>query len=387
MNKLLELHIPNTNVQSSVVPIHWCVHPKVLNWLKENSETEPLLLIVTYPEGGADHHLECRTLVPLKNMMTYIDFRRSGKNNIFAAILFNINSKEFIKKIPLSGFNGFNSYYDEYRLTSEFESNGSYPKWIDKCSAVDLPETYRSTESVYDNETEKFIGGEDKPHAITDIINADLPEGVFAKPPPKWEQTWVNFFFREKEHDQCEFRRRRLLAYTIQPILLLLLILIRCFLAILFLSVGIYVKKPSVIFNPINYSMDDIILGVWAKIPGKPFDNGDDSRTIVNLMILIMVMPLAWIIEILAGYPGIGRMVIAGIVLMIGLFVLICKIPFIAWIDKKLSPSWKRDESLQYLVCDPEKQYFNIKDLPKSRRTFKLRLENIKARVCRPYSR
>jgi len=88
-------------------------------------------------------------------------------------------------------------------------------------------------------------------------LDVDLPEEVFADEPPAWEKNWVNFFFSTKAVDQCDFRKRRLLAYTIQPILIVLMLIVRCIAFLGFLSVGASKLNARPLIHP-NERISDI---------------------------------------------------------------------------------------------------------------------------------
>ena len=53
------------------------------------------------------------------------------------------------------------------------------------------------------------------------VVEFDVPEELFAKPPKtrigKMMWRWVNLWFDEESKDQCVYKKRKLIAFTIQP--------------------------------------------------------------------------------------------------------------------------------------------------------------------------
>ena len=73
---MLELQITDNDVSTGSVQISWCVDAEVLKELADKKVKEPQLVIVVAPEGdNYDLRKEMRKVVPLKDLMTYMEFR------------------------------------------------------------------------------------------------------------------------------------------------------------------------------------------------------------------------------------------------------------------------------------------------------------------------
>ena len=82
---MLKLFIENKELQDSVVPIRWLLDEDTVKRMGENKLTAPLLLLVARGEDGVEH----REVVPLKQLMHYLQLRTSGEIEIFAGVVYS----------------------------------------------------------------------------------------------------------------------------------------------------------------------------------------------------------------------------------------------------------------------------------------------------------
>src|SRR6185295_9161179 len=199
---MIEIFISDTDATSGSVPITWCVSPETLKLLAEQEVRDPQIVICVAPAGEKyAREKEVRKVVALKDLMTYIEFRSSGKNNIWAVVSFR--DPKSAKNLYLSKKDGA---YDSSMLSYD---GTDYSGWLKKTDSQ-----YRDEEAIAQAELEKT-------HMLSTPVTVNVPVECFAKEPSAWEKTWVNHFFRAKSVDQCDFRRRRLFAYLVQPLVLL----------------------------------------------------------------------------------------------------------------------------------------------------------------------
>src|SRR4051812_9369593 len=82
---MLRLSAPNDKQQEACVPVRWCVSKDVLETLEKDNVKEPLLFIsITHNKREVD-----RVLVPLEQMMEYIQLRHAGINTLHAFIVWS----------------------------------------------------------------------------------------------------------------------------------------------------------------------------------------------------------------------------------------------------------------------------------------------------------
>ncbi len=188
-------------VQSASLPVRWCISKEVINVLKERKVVNPYILIVTVADGRE----MTRQLVPMEDTMIYVQFAKPGENTIFAHIVWNADGE-------------FNSLWKTYLRRSE----GRY-----------------YTDVI--NSAGEMFGDQHGPLRIASV-KVIVPKELFAKEPPEWEQRWVNAYFSQPPRDQCEYRKRRLIAYTLQPIWFVIRFILGVLLAILALLLA---KSPE----------------------------------------------------------------------------------------------------------------------------------------------
>src|ERR1700723_727318 len=92
----LEIKIPDINIQSGTVPVSWCVSPELLKLLAEHDNHDPQIVIIAATANRNRYHLtkESRQVSPLKSGLTYLEFRSSGENNVWAFVPLTLNAKK-----------------------------------------------------------------------------------------------------------------------------------------------------------------------------------------------------------------------------------------------------------------------------------------------------
>lgn len=403
---MFELHIADKDVTSGTVPISWCLDKELLASLAKRQITEPMLVIVIAPTKGYHQSKEVRKVVPMRELMTYIDFHCAGENKIWGFVSPEdkaLSERRFLKRDGTG--------YDTTVLNSS------------------------NTECWYGS-----IDGITRDNSACACLTVDVPRECFAPEPSQWEKNWVNFFFRDKPVDQCNFRRRRIFAYTVQPFLFLgkMLGALPAILFALLIADGGLFEVIKRFFQPLTYPVDDVYKGLSGSILVRSWDgeNKDWDRVENPMQFLwfaakkgglLTFMPVVFLgvwllwrfhkLMILVKIGGIAVAIVFAIILAItftmsswggsfGKFLnKLLEYPlgllenFIRWVAKKLFPRlskadsesmefwYQRPESEKLLVCTSEKKPLTIKALPKEARSVKLYFQAFKAQVCRPFSR
>lgn len=120
-----------------------------------------------------------RQLVDINDPMIAVNFRSHGKNRVLMTVVFGESERALREK--------YLSKISSYCYSADIMSCGDlkFLSWVN------------------------LLG--------SGCVEVDVPEELFAKKPWDWE--WTNNFFDSPPRDQCAFRKRRLFAYTIQPVL------------------------------------------------------------------------------------------------------------------------------------------------------------------------
>src|ERR1700722_20305810 len=178
---MFELHVSNRNVDSGSVSVGWCVSRDTLEALYAAGNKDPQVVLLLSRAGDQyAREREVRKVVPLSDLVAYLEFVCPGEMKIWGFIANEVLSISGIKDHWLSS------------------SDGAF----DRSILAYTGEEYRA------NKLDTYLVEKAKP------ISVSIPEQAFAAPPAKWEKRWVNHFFDSKPRNQCQFRRRRLFGYT-----------------------------------------------------------------------------------------------------------------------------------------------------------------------------
>jgi hypothetical protein len=219
--------LPNTGLRflfdeeqaqhSAQIKLQWCLDSGLTAYLRERNIKDPLLFIsVTNPAGR-----EKRYIVALWQMQELVQFHRAGTHKIYGRILWRFNNslsevrKSFLKK--------------------------------------DDPYTFRwdidQVKSLWNS-----IGNAD--------LQIEVPSEFFAKELSASETWWLGLWLGEL-WDECNIRRRRLFAYTIQLLLVGIWVFLKCSVRVLvasFLS-GVLLQRKvhwEVVLHPFDYRIVDV---------------------------------------------------------------------------------------------------------------------------------
>lgn len=361
--------------QNATIPIRWCVDKNTLERLKENEVLNPHLLLV-----NVVHQKEVqRLLIPLEQALEYVQFRTPGRNTIYATIIWAKDGKSlwesFIKRE--------NNRY----ATDVLNRDGTF----------------------YYNEDYQGFGFTTTEFAEMDVV---IPQEMFAKAPPRWLEKWVNLWYETKTRDQCHFRKRIPAAFTIQPPLVLLWLILRSLIGIaaamfFILLLGL----RGINLEPIIHPWKQRLRWVWNDKKNTIFyrdwrDKNGQEQIQFYLLPLIPIIPLlifglCFLIfsgprltpnpAEIAFYQSLYMtMIITGSLVIFFAIVDAIVHPLSYIPEKELAvkrEEYKRKyDEFGYLLCDggvlPD-----LKALPPKRRTIHLRFMNLKAQVCKPFAR
>lgn len=368
-----ELRLTETKADVGSIPITWCVDRE---WLFKNSNSEQYVLLSSAPPEKGGEKAEWRGWAKLSDMMAYVTFYRPGKNRILARVT------------PTR--KGVEDWMERSRDGGSWQGRAmEFPEgWYDEKQKQDCK--YLLTKNWMEKDR------------LWNYIDIDMPTGCFAKEPSDREKNWVNFWFKNKAVDQCEFRRRRMLAYTVQPIVI----------SLVFLFYALVISCVQLFNLMIGYWT------VWEEVSAFKIDRRVSFLTIEKFGNLRWILlPVPWLLTascILCKITHLKRWMLIppAFLLAIPIFYLLILLVMLGcealgkWITKR-SPriraarEWKKErerlrqlalykaelEALDLLLCSSGKRIYRLKDLPKNKRTIKLRFQGVKSLVCKPFAR
>lgn len=374
---MLELHVANTDVTTGSISVGWCVSLETIKILAENGWKNPAIVIVTAPQtknsGGKNYNSsrEKRFVFPMKDLVGYVHFLTAGHNNIWGFIAQDVKTA----KDKFLDHNGL--HYNTQLLDCNGEEWTYYLKSF-------LSNPYTTLD--HDHEIKTLLTKEP--------VNVFVPNEVFAPEPAAWEKAWVNHLFPvTKVADQCEFRRRRLFAYTIQPILMGFNWLFR-FLALVISSLfAARTWNLDGVLHPLNESfsdaMDVLDLSEGSYCIGQGKDKIRNYATLPFMPILLIAYFLVWKFHAVSG----ASMVVLS-VMSLGAFTGAVVYLIGRFFDHRnkvaeKAPAWyMNQDELPYITCSVDgPKATTVSQLPASKRTIGLRFAELKNKVCKPFSR
>lgn len=389
---MFQLQISDLDATSGSIPVSWCLDEETIKLLADRGCADPQVVICVTPcniEGDLNRYhcsKEYRKVAPLKDLLTYIEFRSSGPCKIWGFI----SSK---RKSDVTS-----DYLDRYK--GQYQSN-----------IINFDGDAYSY-NLLEGETPQAISSKEY-RFLSKPIDVDVPEGVFASEPADWEKDWVNHFFNNKVVDQCDFRRRRLFAYGVQPFIMSLNMFVRLFwlmVGCLFLLRGTSLKY---ILHPLTYDMRDCIdTMVGGSILYRPIEEYSDvvptPLDLIRMFGLLFLSPVILIPILFFIYIGNIETAIAfgSIFLGLGVMALIVSAlinyrgaagnlfrSFLSWLshpvlrkDKDEELWYLNQEEIKLITCSKDTKPLTYNTIPAKHKTIKLRFQNLKSKVCKPFS-
>jgi hypothetical protein len=307
--------------------------------------------------------------------MAYVEFRAPGKNKIFAFV--STLGKRYVRSRFLT------------------KDGGEYVTNILSYEGDSFNEYIVNNEYLENN---------------TDEIEVEVPKGCFAKEPSAWEKSWVNHFFRSRSVDQCDFRRRRLFAYTVQPLIMLFNLLIRSLPLLVATLIGSRNWSLKYLLHPLTYPLSEsigVLFGgsIFIKRVREDVDGGPISLSyIARKLCLLPFMPLVILIVGLLIFVKAFLFVMICLALALLMMVMIHFVieghagkllintfrKLDAWLDSRHKSDnhlWYMDrKEMDLLTCNNNPRPLSLRDLPSHKRSISLRFHDLKSKVCRPFS-
>ncbi len=396
--------IPAGNLTSAdpVLPIRWCLERSETEELKQREAKNVGILFVIAYEGTT---MEDRQLVPINQVMEYLNFRRPGKHTVFAKIVWP----------------GYGGTWDFLRSSLLQRVNPStYRNNL-------LDEDRRGWEKSFGHwNTVQSLGIE----AELDIV---IPSEHFPKEPPAWFKWLVNVGYENAAFDQCQFRKRMLAVPLKVPVMALwavLTTLIRVICALGCLLFGMRHIGFGAIIHPWSHDISDVFASVtnsWFFTDSELEDRPKRFLLLHPLLWLALFGVLAFLkvhfhktyLELtMIGLGAVWHVLIAIEKFMVTHLIFDLAIGVVALLvaaiaraiykkgeAEKTSEYWKarrqkqqetrerreRERSQSYdslyelLACRPN-LIPDVSALPAERQTLHLRFLKIKAKVCRPWA-
>ncbi|MFH0846237.1 MAG: hypothetical protein V1851_02460 [Patescibacteria group bacterium] len=414
-----ELIVSNPNHASPFLQFSWCVNKKGIECLRKEQVLHPFLLVVilnkkAYGEEWEDY---IRQLYPLDRGLGHIEFNRPGEYKIHASVIWTFNSsKGRQQKVEDARKELYNKYKDIKR--------GKY------------------SYNLHDEETYRPDYLEHNTLSYHDKISVIVDKNLFAPEPSNRMKWWVNMLWDyKKPKNQCDWRRRKIIAFSIQPLLVLIFLIIRSIIAvawvIFLLFIGYYPNKIGwkAVIHPFDMNICDIVDTTydiknvdnywWITNPDR-IERSKVEKILMSpitgyglvIVFLIFVESNIFRMATLIGFLDWNILLacfIFVIVVMATSLLLykICILIINRFFSKKLklhaeerlrrkqeeetkrkrneqmafqsSLSFFYDQRLKPLACTERTREATLTSLPETHRTLQLRFMDLKVKVCKPF--
>lgn len=399
---LLKLTVEASTVQSGTVPVRWCLDADTAAKLTPEDMRHLKVLLVVIPAGRqySDCKHEQRSLHRLTEMMTYVEFQTPGENLIFATVLDEREAKLQERTLTVMFLHRDCGRYN----TDVFEGQSKNAQYWKK-DGRDLSWSVQNY-SLKDQWNKVIV---------------QVPEQVFAKPPPQWDRDIVNIVFMEGDAiDQCHHKKRRMLAY---PLVFLVVIpfttIFRTLAALIMMGLTYQKVRLSPILHPLKTSFVD----VWENCPDQPLFNKffrGSGFTFMQFSPLFLTV-CAGVVKYVLKTPlwlAYLKVIFVIALMTVGIYgtiwsvigiVMACVLLYKKFMGKSKSKKpkavkvpWffkpkgemtireraRMETALKAMTCnDTNPCQAGLKALPPEFQTINLRFLDLKARMCKPFAR
>jgi hypothetical protein len=383
---LLELNPKGES--AAFVPVRWCLSPEARTALIDRDASDAYMLLIVAGSYGSEEdpawRITDRKLIKLTAEMAYVRFNRPGDNRIFGLIIWpgsdraaKMRERVFGVYDPIDSWNG--------QINQHFLEPGYSRTGTGRLGYI----------------------------AQRDVV---VPAEMFAPEPAPWKKTVVRKFFRNRENDQCHWRKHLPASMVMLPFYIVFTMVVRI---VYSLVAGVLMGHRRIRWSSLWHPFRDDTGDIWSRV--KPFvcwwssDKDGNTRPIYWIIlqpVTYSILPLIlWVAAdgiSINGKPWLGWSLIhCFVVVVIGhviLILMVCLIAVLSFVITKLfgllpkEDAEKSEESarkhqdafeagLDAMVCSNSNKGLTLNDLPENKRTLVLRFNGVKKGICLPFAK
>lgn len=219
------LHKPDQTQSGAILFLQWCLAPQVVQYLKDEKVDDAMVFVSVFSPRFSPWGQERRFVFPLTSPQELIEFHCPGEHQVLGMVVWG------------NTYGAANNFLEKRGRSSYKYSLGEV---MERCNYQHLCWSF----------------GEAK-------LSVEVAGGFFAPEMSPWMEWYVNLWFGEKPWDECEIRRRKWVAFTIQSVVLALwvplIVTIRAVTAF-WLSVMCLRKNVpwEAVMHPFDYDTSDL---------------------------------------------------------------------------------------------------------------------------------
>lgn len=371
----VELSVQGLNnsrtLESSSVFVSWCVSADLAHKIKVERTSLKIVrfLFVHWPIGKhEDSKHEKRQLIDPADSMATIAFDSPGVHRLAVLVVFGES---------------------EYKLKDEY---------------LRLKKGAYETDVISSDESGTVL----KWNSLgSGCVEVEVPDGLFARKPVDWD--WVNAFFKEPPRDQCQLRRRRLFAYTLQPIIALVAGIItgiwgalRWLCSLITVAILLLCGVRGMSYEPLRHPLDLWFIDVWM--------DGNLKRTVFIPEIagkkvpflLVASPPVLLTASLISSFTTDAPLRSMAFAYEFGTFMAAAAVLFgiitaialwwqgIDWdavkAKRRIQEREQMEEEMRVLVCTAGPRIADPWQLPFRPKTFRFYAAALKQKVCRGFA-
>jgi hypothetical protein len=366
----IEIHFDQPNIDHPSVPIRWCIGKEALEKMRKHPDNTWALVIVARPKRQEVHldYFDRRdqTVVQsihgikqIGNANAYLSFRAPGVHDLVAYLLMSTDEPRNVWS----------------RLNEARHNPKHIAIWVHDHDELNVEARYLEFASKTQDEIVAHCH-----------MEVSVPADIFAKPLPAWLKAWLALFRLHRPRDECSMRGRLIFAFTIAPILFLM---VEALMRTHMLAVGLL----HFLFggNPLQFWKAAISARPWGKIFG--LFCSDDYAPMIRYKgfsnLLRPAIPIGLLVAVGTWiyFPKMHEEVLATLILCLIAVTVIGAIIGVLWILSLLGTIGKEKRELAkiervetYATC------YDGAPAKKAPTTAVLFFTGIKNKVCRSYA-
>ena len=434
----------------SAVPVRWCISRETAEKLQREKIENPHLLLVISNNGveisryvvplfNEMHYVQF--LRPGDNLIhaTIVwygsakELRKTLTERFKDSDRYRVTLIEERQPRTLALGHRIKRYREQYYATNDEDQETRLRALIDQLQAEldELERTEPKTASLMSD-----FGSDAKRLDYEAKLGVVVPQEMFAKQPPAWMK-WLSElypFWERAPRDQCILRRRALVTGVTLPLAVMLGVVVLALWAVLTLTIEVFnliavgvlllFGLRNIKFEPLLHPYDPFDYpprNIWSRIRPSvwwnkkvEYDDGDYVDYVdrhpaffaVNPPVIVAFALIGLALKLAFGLYASMALVVAEFALVplaLGLIVLISAFlargPLSRYNERRakereaeLKATRKRyreqlDRERELLACSSASREVSVSALPKGHRTVRLRFQDLKSQVCRPFAK
>jgi len=236
---MLRLVVNSPESSEPVIPVRWCLDQEAIRRLADMEAVEPQIVIsIMNDKREID-----RVVAPLDQALAYVEFRNPGVNTLRAFIAWHEKGQA-------------------WRLKDHFMVRNSRRGLIKRTLYWQHDNEFDPKQAGMYTQRITWLTGVNDNNEHVATLDVNVPKEFFAAEPPEWEKRWVNLWYQYQPVDQCDYRRRRIWAYTVKPFAALIYaagsILVRAVVAAFTLLMGLRLGSAGAVVRPFTTDVRDV---------------------------------------------------------------------------------------------------------------------------------